>query len=193
MAGSLRAAYPGEPVRARAPKLWWLLAVLGPGLLAAGCDRRVEPWIEADREPPPPERPVRIPGLGAPAPRQVPMPEAASAPGGAGPSIRGELRLAEGATVPAGGVLFVIARSEAGGPPLAVKRLAPGAFPMRFEIGAADAMMAGRPFAGPIRLSARIDADGDPLTRSPEDVAGELEGTVEPGATGAVLELRPAG
>ncbi|MCE2391634.1 MAG: hypothetical protein J4G09_09145 [Proteobacteria bacterium] len=180
-------------MRATALPLLVFWAALGSGLLASGCDRRVEPWIEADQEPPPPERPVRIPGLGAPAPRQTPDLASAPGPGEAGPSIRGELRLAEGADVPAGGVLFVIARPQAGGPPLAVKRMVPGRFPMSFAIGAADAMIEGRPFAGPMRLSARVDADGDPLTRSPADVAGELADPVEPEATGVVVELRPSG
>ena len=180
-------------MRAIALRRLVLWVALGPGLLALGCDRRVEPWIEADQESPPPERPVRIPGLSTPAPRQMPVPVSASRPGEGGPSIRGELRLAEGAVVPASGVVFVIARPQAGGPPLAVKRLTPAGFPLRFEIGAADAMIAGRPFAGPMRLTARIDADGDPLTRSPADVAGEWADPVEPGETGVVVVLRPGG
>jgi hypothetical protein len=163
-----------------------LLCLLVP--LAAACDRRLEPWVDAADEPAPSDRPVRIPGLGAPAPD--PLPELAASSGGAS-SIRGTLRLASGAAIPAGSVLFVIARSQAGGPPLAVKRLPAGPFPLDFEIGPPDAMIAGRPFAGPILLSARIDADGDPLTRGAGELAAALESPLEPGAHSVDLMLAP--
>jgi hypothetical protein len=162
-----------------------LLCLLVP--LGAACDRRLEPWVDAADEPPRSERPVRIPGLGAPAPE--PLPELAAAGGGG--SIRGTLRLASGAAIPAGSVLFVIARSQAGGPPLAVKRLPAGPFPLDFEIGPRDAMIAGRPFAGQILLSARIDADGDPLTRGTGELAAVLESPLEPGAHSVDLMLAP--
>jgi hypothetical protein len=159
------------------------LLVLWLGL--AACDRRLEPWVDADAEPPRAEKPVRIPGLAQPVPE--PLPRAA-----AGETLRGTVRLAAGASVPEGSVLFVIARSPGGGPPLAVKRLPPGPFPIAFEIGAADAMIAGRPFAGPISLSARIDADGDPLTRGESDLAAAHAEALEPGAAAVDLVLAPS-
>ena len=172
------------------------------GLLA--CDRRLDPWVDANAEPPPPERPVRIPALQSPQPREAPglragaptpaprtpAPAAAQAPAAAGgPAIRGTLRLADGLAAPAGGVLFVIARSRAAGPPLAVVRLPAGPFPMDFEIGPGDVMIPGVPFAGEIQLTARIDADGDPLTRSPEDLNAGLDGAVRPGDAEVELTL----
>ena len=99
----------------------------------------------------------------------------------------GTLRLADGLAAPAGGVLFVIARVRPAGPPLAVVRLPAGPFPIDFEIGPGDVMIPGMPFAGDIQLTARIDADGDPLTRSPEDLNGGLDKAVRPG--GAEVEL----
>ena len=48
-------------------------------------------------------------------------------------ALRGRLELSEGADPSNGTVLFVIARSGASGPPLAVRRLAPGPFPLEFE------------------------------------------------------------
>jgi hypothetical protein len=156
-------------------------------LMLASCDRRLEPWVDAADEPARSERPVRIPGLAQPAPE--PMPPAA---GPSGATIRGTLRLQEGAAIPAGSVLFVIARPQAGGPPLAVKRLPAGPFPLAFEIGAEDAMLAGRPFAGPILLSARIDSDGDPLTRGAGDLAALSESPLEPGASAVDLVLAPS-
>jgi hypothetical protein len=86
-------------------------------------------------------------------------------------------------------VLFVIARGSGGGPPLAVKRLPVGPFPLEFEIGPADVMMAGRPFAGPITLTARVDRDGNPLTRDPDDPTAELPAPIEPGAADVELRL----
>jgi hypothetical protein len=86
-------------------------------------------------------------------------------------------------------VLFVIARSTGTGPPLAVKRMPAGPFPLDFEIGPGDVMIEGRPFTGPIQLSARIDADGDPASRGPTDLAGIADATVEPGASGVEIVL----
>ena len=159
-------------------------------LLAAGCDRRVEPYIPLDQEPPAPERPVRIPGLSRPTPRVAELaPQAPAAPV-AGEALEGHVRLADGVSAGSGVVLFVIARSGAGGPPLAVKRLPPGPFPLGFELGPGDVMIPGRPFAGPISLSARLDADGDPLTRGESDLSAALTEPVQPGARGLELILR---
>jgi hypothetical protein len=161
-----------------------LLALAALSLPA--CDRRVEPWVDPAHEPPRSAKPVRIPGLAQPAPDPVPMAGAAAS---GGPSIRGSVRLAAGASAPGGAVLFVIARSPQGGPPLAVKRLPAGPFPLEFEIGPQDAMVAGRPFAGPILLSARIDTDGDPMTRGGADLAALHETPLEPGARDVDLVL----
>jgi len=60
---------------------------------------------------------------------------------------------------------------------------------MPFEIGPADEMIQGRPWVGPIALSARADADGNPLTRGDGDATAELAQPVQPGATGIVLQL----
>ena len=161
------------------------------GLCALGCDRRLEPWVDAKDEPARSQRPVRIPGLGQPVPDALPAaPARGTASGG---EIRGTLRVADGAEVPSGAVLFVIARAQGGGPPLAVKRLPAGPFPQSFAIGPQDAMIAGRPFAGPILLSARIDTDGDPLTRAPGDLAAQAESPLEPGADSVDLVLAPSG
>ena len=100
-----------------------------------------------------------------------------------GAPISGRVVAGEGVAAGGEGVLFVIARSGGGGPPLAVKRLPIGPFPLEFEIGPADVMMAGRPFSGPITLTARIDRDGNPLTRDAGDAAAVLPAPVEPGAS----------
>jgi hypothetical protein len=72
-------------------------------------------------------------------------------------------------------VLFIIARSSsgAGGPPLAVKRIASPKFPVAYSLSAQDVMMQGTSFTGKIFLSARLDKDGNPTTREPGNLAGE--------------------
>ncbi|MCZ6463774.1 MAG: hypothetical protein O7A09_05510 [Proteobacteria bacterium] len=159
--------------------------------LGAGCDRRVEPFVPADQEPPPSERPVRIPGL------EKARPRAQLAPGvlDAGAEISGSIALASGAAGAGSGVLFVIVRSGAAGPPLAVKRLAPGPFPIAFRIGPSDVMIQGREFSGSVTLTARLDRDGNPLTRGPDDLYGSAAGPVAPGSTGIsiLLEARAGG
>ena len=169
-------------------------------LSLAACDRRVEPYVEPKDEPAPVEHPVRVPGLESPAPSaRMPLgpPDAASAETGErsgvanGPPIRGTIALADGVT-PHGAVVFLIARMPGvPGPPLAVKRLPVGPFPMDFEIGPDDEMIKGRPWVGPIALSARIDADGDPLTHDASEPSAELPGPVDPGAGGVKLKLEP--
>ncbi|HXZ84291.1 MAG TPA: hypothetical protein VEI82_02270 [Myxococcota bacterium] len=164
------------------------------------CDRRVEPYVEPKDEPPRLEHPVRVPGLESPTPSaRMPLgpQEAGAADSGErsgaanGPPIRGTISLAEGVSAK-GAVLFLIARMPGvPGPPLAVKRLPVGPFPLAFEIGPDDEMIKGRPWVGPIALSARIDSDGDPLTRDASDPSAELPSPVEPGAEGVELRLEP--
>ena len=97
------------------------------------------------------------------------------------PALRGEV---------AGGVLFVVVR-EAGvetGPPLAVKRLVPSSFPVRFEIGEADSMT-GEPLPDAVLVDARLDADGDPASRPPSDPRARVD-SVALGTADLALVLR---
>jgi tetratricopeptide (TPR) repeat protein len=68
------------------------------------------------------------------------------------------------------GVVFVIARpaGEPKGHPLAVKRLEASSLPATFDFGDADSMM-GSPLPPSIRLEARIDSDGDIITKDPTE------------------------
>lgn len=167
---------------------------------ASACDRRTEAFIPADQEPQAPARPVRIPGLeqgrpqrglpqGMPAPASVQNAQTAQS----GESVQGTIRLAEGVGDAGSGVLFLIARSAGGGPPLAVKRLSAGPFPLRFEIGQGDVMLQGRRFEGDIVLTARLDRDGQPLTTLPGDLQGAAKGVIQPGTTDVEIVLQPMG
>jgi tetratricopeptide (TPR) repeat protein len=79
------------------------------------------------------------------------------------------------------GIVFVIARNANGGPPVAVKRVVAGAFPIDVELTSADSMM-GQQLPASFRLEARLDADGDPMTKPPTDPAAMQDG-VAPGAS----------
>ena len=91
-----------------------------------------------------------------------------------------------GTLVP-GAVVWVIVRDAgaAKGPPIAVQRFPASAFPIAFSIGETDSM-AGEPFPEKVRIEARIDSDGDPLTRNPSDPSARLDGV---GAGAADLRL----
>ncbi len=94
----------------------------------------------------------------------------------------------------AGAVLFVTLR-EGGfgaGPPLAARKFIVGAFPVAFEIGSADSMT-GEDLPDELLVEARIDSDGDPVTRPPTDPYGRAD-RVAVGATDVkvVLKRRPA-
>jgi cytochrome c-type biogenesis protein CcmH len=95
-----------------------------------------------------------------------------------GKSVRVTLNLESAA--PPSGVLFVIARNPAGGPPAAVKRIPVTSFPITVDISQADSMM-GQPLPDLFRLEARLDSDGDPLTKPASDPSAALD-NVAPGA-----------
>jgi hypothetical protein len=100
--------------------------------------------------------------------------------------------VAENVTAAPSGFLFLIVRAEEGGAPLAVRRLPPGPFPLAFEIGPEDSMMPGQPLQGRVRLQARLDADGDPMTRDGNDLVADLNRPVAVPASGIELVLAPA-
>ncbi|HSK29766.1 MAG TPA: cytochrome c-type biogenesis protein CcmH [Candidatus Limnocylindria bacterium] len=88
------------------------------------------------------------------------------------------------ANVDPNAVLFVIARpANAGGPPLAVKKIDKPTFPLSYSLSQENVMMQGTPFAGKVFLSVRLDNDGDPITRGSGDLTGEhRKNPVEVGA-----------
>jgi hypothetical protein len=92
------------------------------------------------------------------------------------------------AKVANGDVIYLVARAAEGGPPLAVKRLVVGAWPLAFSLDSRDAMMAGTAMKGKIVVSARVDKDGDAMTKNPGDVIGQTK-PIEPPAKDVVLML----
>lgn len=168
-------------------------------LLALSCDRNVEPFDPAE-EPRPPDLTKIFPAGADRAAEQAPagmpvLPERGAPPVGSGAApVRGTLRLApelEG-SVPSGAVLFLIARSTGAGPPLAVQRIPEPRFPLEFEIGPKDRMIQQLPFVGPLRLTARVDGDGNATSREPGDLVGASPAEVQPGDSGIVITIDQA-
>jgi hypothetical protein len=89
-----------------------------------------------------------------------------------------------------GGVLFVyVRRSETpGGPPLAAKRVPSWQLPYEFSLGEADLIQGGE-WPEQVWVSAKVSRSGDPMQRSPEDVASAVVGPVTPGTEGVALVL----
>jgi tetratricopeptide (TPR) repeat protein len=145
--------------------------------------RSREPAPPAGEDPhasvPPPSAPAQAEPAPAPAPKGV---------AGVFGWIEADASVA--ARVRPGTLIFLTVR-EAGvaqGPPVAVKRLESGAFPLQFELGTGDSMM-GQPLPERMRIDVRADSDGDPMTRPASDPAGFADG-VELGRTGVRIALQ---
>ncbi|MEM9174549.1 MAG: hypothetical protein AAGC67_04895 [Myxococcota bacterium] len=191
------------------------LGLLALALALVACDRNVEPYAPGE-EPRAPDLARIFPGPaggvgssegqsenegGAPRGAVPPTraeaggpPAAADAPvASGGDAITGEIVLAPelAGARPDQGVLFVIARPQGatGGPPLAVLRIPDPAFPLAFSIGPENVMIPSMQFAGAISLSARLDADGNAMTRGPGDISSPVLEGLAPGAADVEIRL----
>jgi hypothetical protein len=136
---------------------------------------------------PPAASPGPAPGTG---PRGAPPVAAQS---GAGATISGTIsippELAGGADGKA--MLFVIARPFGVnvGPPMAVLRVPAPQFPFSFEIGPQNVMIPSMRFEGDIGITARLDGDGNAMTKLPGDLSGATDAPLRPGATDVSIVL----
>jgi len=122
----------------------------------------------------------------------VAPPPAPSASGPAETVLSGTLTLDASAEVTGSEILFVSVRAPGGGPPLAALRLPPGPFPMDFEITTANAIAMGgapRPFPDTLMLSVRVDRDGDPISKAPDEPSATVPNAIK-GSTDLKLTLR---
>ena len=90
-------------------------------------------------------------------------------------------------------VLFIMARQSLGGRPgmlVAVVRYGNVEFPKRYEISQGNVMMTDIPFSGPFRIDARLDRDGDPMTKTADDLYASFDGDVLNGQEGVHLVLK---
>ena len=118
-------------------------------------------------------------------PTSMPTSQPTSMPAARSGSIAGTIKLAPGLekNVKAGQALFISARRDAGegkkGMILAAKKInVAGAqmFPLKYVLTPRDVMMQGTVLAGHVRLYARLDQDGDAMSKQPGDVTGFAEG-----------------
>ena len=161
-----------------------------------GCDRNIAPYDPAELPQQPDLR--RIFPAPEPTGEGPAMAMGAGAAGGPAPAVagsaepvRGEIRLSDGIRPEPGAVLFVIARRRGaqGGPPLAVSRIGNPTFPQAFELGQEQVMIPGLRFEGPISITARLDADGNAMTRDPLDPATASGVPADPGQQDLILRL----
>jgi hypothetical protein len=182
--------------------------------LALSCDRKIEPFVPGEKPEAPdlsrifPEgaekaakqeaasgAPSPMGGRGAPPVAGPSGPQAAGAGGPAAASsdepITGTVSIAPelARRAPAGAVLFLIARTAESGPPLAVKRIPDAKLPLDFSIGPDDRMIRAMPFVGPIHLSARLDSDGNAMTKLPGDLSGAAPEPHQPGDRGVSIVI----
>jgi hypothetical protein len=104
----------------------------------------------------------------------APAPPAAAAPG---QELGGTLELdpSLAGQVPAGTVIYITVRQAGGGgPPLAVSRVEAAAFPMAFRVGGGHPMTSG-PLPERVFVEARVDSDGDPISRDPADPSASAD------------------
>jgi hypothetical protein len=114
------------------------------------------------------------------------------APGADSPSaLSGTIDLDPAAKIDGKVIVFVIARTGSGkGHPVFAKRLDVTSFPVPFSLSAQDSMMGGTP-PDQLSLEARIDRDGDAMTKEPGAPSARIE-SVSLGAHDIALTLRPA-
>lgn len=93
--------------------------------------------------------------------------------------------------VPEGATLFLMGRPAAqgeAGPPVLVKKIHPVVLPANFKLTGGDTMMAGREMPASFHLSARLDQDGDAISRTPGDLTG-MVAKIDRGASEIELVL----
>lgn len=175
-------------------------------IVALGCDRAVEPYVPGERPETPDLSRIFPEGADRTAEAAPPMGGGGGAPSadatqdrGAPPVVASEAAPVSGTItlttgferkVPAGAILFLVARKgQGGGPPLAVKRIESPRFPLDFTLGPGDRMIQQMPFEGPLQLSARLDTDGNAMTREPGDLQGSAPGAHQPGDSGIAIVI----
>lgn len=177
----------------------WLLALASASAFltgAAGCSKKDTAPRAAGLAP--------IPGAPGTPPPATPPPSGAAAPaaapamggGNAGAqTITGLITLASTrkADVSPNDVVYLVARRVADNPGargslVAVKRFTASSFPIEFSLGQGDMMFKNGAFEGELTLAARVDKDGDPITRKKGDVFGTVD-HVKVGAAGVEVKL----
>lgn len=177
-------------------------ALVALGVTVGACNK--SDATPAAAVPPPPAlptaaQPASQPAMAASQPAAAASQPAAAAsqPAAQGAPFSGEVRLADGVgadLIKPTDVLFLMARECMGdctkpGRLVAVQRLEKLKLPVPYTMGPEHVMMAGTPFTGPFLVQARVDRDGDAMTKGPDDLYAEVTTGVTPGQAGVVLAV----
>lgn len=128
------------------------------------------------------------------APTSKPMPANIAKPG----IIKGRVEITEElrSKVKPGTTLFISVRRFEGkgkrGMIMAAKKFPVGnasIFPIDFTVTPRDVMMGGTKLAGPVTVAARLDQDGDAISKQPGDLEGEHKGAILVGKDRASIML----
>lgn len=94
--------------------------------------------------------------------------------------MKGTVKLAPGTTVPDGALLLVYARASqvAAGPPLAALKLPASELPLDFTITDKDRPMVNGPWPDQVWIQARLDIDGNAMTKDEGAPASEMSGPI---------------
>ncbi len=105
--------------------------------------------------------------------------------------VSGTITLADGAAVPPGATLFIYARRDDSGrgPPAAAQKHAGVTLPFTFSLSEGDMVMGGSGWPEQVWIQARLDADGNAMTREDADVASAVIGPVQSGSEGLEVSL----
>lgn len=149
------------------------------GLLALNAGDRAQAATDWQRLLKQPDLPPQVAGLIRKHLAMLGVASTATAPaeaGGVRDSLKVTVKLAPGMAgrVKPGETLYVFVRSPSGGPPLAVRRLKAGAFPLTLTLGDADAMVQGHDLSsasGPLEIVAHVTPSGDAAPH-PGDLIG---------------------
>ncbi|MEQ8275277.1 MAG: zinc ribbon domain-containing protein [Deltaproteobacteria bacterium] len=132
------------------------------------------------------------PGAATKPPDATPPPSTAAAAPAAAP-VKGRIQLSEALKNEGVGTIYLIVRNQGmpnRGPPIAVRKIDASALPVEFTVGPQDVMMPNMPFTGPFDLYARLDRDGNAMTKEPGDVINEQPTSgVKPGDANVEIVL----
>jgi hypothetical protein len=102
--------------------------------------------------------------------------------------ISGEVSLAKGTSLNAGGVLFIFAKKEGNPMPAAVLRIPDPKLPYKFTMSEKNAMSPGTPFDGPFTITARHSPSGDAMDKSGPE--GSIAKPVAVGSKNVKIEMK---
>ena len=131
--------------------------------------------------------PTGQPPAGGAQPASQPTSQPTSQPAGAPGAVAGIIELDPGLidSVKPGSSLYIMVRQAGARMPLAAKRIPVGEgakmFPFKFLVTPADVMMKGTVLTGQVTVDARIDQDGDAISKQPGDITGQTPAPVTVG------------